>query len=87
MSDDSSDAQARDAGRRPPSAGADLIIPLMGSVFALYYFTTIWDSPWTAQVSAFFVGALLILFSTVTVMRILHQWRRGAIRLDFDALI
>ena len=27
------------------SLGGDLIIPVSGSIFALYYFTTIWNSP------------------------------------------
>jgi hypothetical protein len=87
MSDDSSSGRAHDAGRRPVSAGAELIIPVTGSAFALYYFTTIWNSPWTAQVSAFFIGSLLILFSSFVVARILLRRFRGDVRLDLDVLI
>lgn len=87
MSDDSSNGHAQDAGRRPVSAGAELIIPVTGSVFALYYFTTIWDSPWTAQVSAFFIGSLLILFSSIVVARVLLRRLRGEVRLDLDILL
>ena len=41
--------------------GGELIIPVAAVAFTLYYFSTIFDSPWTAQVSAFFVGTILIL--------------------------
>jgi hypothetical protein len=43
------------------SIGSDLVIPVAGLLFTLYYFSTIINSPWTAQVSAFFIGAILIL--------------------------
>lgn len=46
------------------SLGPDLIIPVAAILFTLYYFSTIIDSPWTAQVSAFFVGAILLALST-----------------------
>lgn len=49
-----------DQPQKRRSIGAELIIPIAGLVFTLYYFTTIYDSPWTAQVAAFFVGAILI---------------------------
>ncbi len=42
-------------------AGAELLIPAAALIFTLYYFWTIWNSPWTAQVSAFFIGTILIL--------------------------
>lgn len=41
-------------------AGGELVIPVAGLLFTIYYFSTILESPWTAQVSAFFVGAILI---------------------------
>lgn len=40
--------------------GSDLIIPVAALIFTLYYFSTIIHSPWTAQVSAFFIGSVLI---------------------------
>lgn len=58
------------------SLGPDLIIPVVAILFTLYYFSTIIDSPWTAQVSAFFVGAILLLLSTaflvVTGIRVIR---------------
>ncbi len=41
-------------------AGGELVIPVAGLLFAIYYISTILGTPWTAQVSAFFVGAILI---------------------------
>lgn len=56
--------------------GGDLVIPAAALAFTIYYFTTIWDSPWTAQVSAFFIGTVLIClivafvgFTTVSLVR------------------
>ncbi len=47
--------------RKKKGVGAELLIPLAALVFTLYYFSTIWNSPWTAQVSAFFIGTILIV--------------------------
>lgn len=51
--------------------GGELIIPALAVGFTLYYFSTIIDSPWTAQVNAFLVGTILLLvvgiFSVVVV--------------------
>ena len=47
--------------------GGELVIPVMAVVFTIYYFTTIWNSPWTAQVSAFFIGAILLLLVVIFI--------------------
>jgi hypothetical protein len=64
-------------------AGGELIVPIAGLAFTLYYFSTIIDSPWTAQVSAFFVGAILITLILVFLVKTAAEWRRGAV--DFRA--
>ena len=59
-------------GDKPVSLGGELIIPVLAIVFTLYYFSTVMDSPWTAQVNAFLVGSVLItviLIYFVTVAR------------------
>lgn len=78
-----------DGGDQPRkgSAGADFIIPVAGIAFALYYFSTIWNSPWTAQVSAFFVGTILILLSLGVIARTARDYGAGKARLDFHRLI
>lgn len=49
--------------------GAELLIPVAALIFTLYYFWTIWNSPWTAQVSAFFIGTILILLVVSFVLK------------------
>ncbi len=60
--------------KRP--VGGELIIPAAAIVFTGYYFTTIVDSPWTAQVSAFFVGTILVALSLMFFVRALAMVRR-----------
>lgn len=59
------------------SIGGDLIIPVAALGFTLYYFYTIYDSPWTAQVSAFFIGsiliALVIIFLIISIRSVLKR--------------
>ena len=62
------------AGDETPSTdkrhvGGELVIPIAGLAFTIYYFSTILDSPWTAQVSAFFVGAILIALITAFLIK------------------
>lgn len=49
--------------------GGELVIPVMAIAFTLYYFSTIWNSPWTAQVSAFLVGGILLLVCAIFLLR------------------
>lgn len=70
-----------------PSVGGELIIPTAGILFTLYYFSTITDAPWTAQVNAFFVGSILILLSAIFIALKMMELRRGSVRLSFRELI
>ena len=54
----SSDVSPEQENKR--QIGGELIIPIAALGFTLYYFSTIIDSPWTAQVNAFMVGSILI---------------------------
>lgn len=57
-------------------AGGELVIPMMAIAFAVYFFSTILESPWTAQVSAFLIGGILIalcLFFIAKTMLIVRQ--------------
>ena len=49
--------------------GGDLVIPVAALAFTLYYFSTIIDSPWTAQVSAVFIGAILIVLLLIFIIK------------------
>ncbi len=69
------------------STGADLIIPVAGIAFTLYYFSTIWNSPWSAQVSAFFVGGVLMLLSAIYFVIFVLQLREGDADFSFNKII
>lgn len=70
--------------RRP--IGGELILPVGGLLFTLYYFSTIIDSPWTAQVSAFFIGAILIALVLAFIAKVAALVMRGEATLGFGGL-
>jgi hypothetical protein len=69
------------------SIGSDLVIPVAGLLFTLYYFSTIINSPWTAQVSAFFIGAILILLIVIFFVKSAIAVRVGKADLRLDHLV
>ena len=66
--------------------GGELVIPVLSIVFTLYFFTTIWNSPWTAQVSAFFVGGILLLVCTIFIVQSIIWLRSGQGSMGFSNL-
>lgn len=73
--------------RRVKASGGELIIPIAGLIFTIYYFSTIWNSPWEAQVAAFFVGSILIVLILLFIAQTVGNLVRGKTRLDFSPLI
>ena len=71
--------------RRP--VGGDLIIPIAAVAFTLYYFTSIIDSPWEAQVNAFFVGSILIVLVLILLIKFGYELRSGEASLRLGGLI
>jgi len=71
----------------PRQAGGELIIPVLAFGFAVYYLTTIWNSPWTAQVNAFLVGSILIACIAVFAVRTARDRLAGTIRFGFADLV
>ncbi len=67
--------------------GGELVIPVAALIFTLYYFSTIYDSPWTAQVSAFFIGAILILLIAIFLVKSAIAWKAGEVGLGMDTLM
>lgn len=67
--------------------GGELVIPVAALIFTLYYFSTIYDSPWTAQVSAFFIGAILLVLIAVFLVKSVIAWKTGEVGLGMDTLI
>jgi hypothetical protein len=82
MNDGPSPAPATEKRAR----GGELVIPAAAVVFSLYYFSTILDSPWTAQVSAFFIGSVLIALSLAFMVRTWFEVRRGEADFRFTSL-
>jgi hypothetical protein len=76
---------SRDAGPQP--IGGQLIIPIAAIVFTLYYFWTILDAPWTAQVSAFFVGSVLLLLCIAFLVKQAFAVRHGRATLGLGELV
>jgi hypothetical protein len=66
--------------------GGELVIPVLAIVFTLYFFSTIWNSPWTAQVSAFAVGGILLLVCMIFILRSVFWLRAGDGSLGFANL-
>lgn len=66
--------------------GGELVIPVLAVAFTLYFFTTIWNSPWTAQVSAFLVGGVLLLVCAIFMVRCVIWISRGEGSLGFGNL-
>ncbi len=67
--------------------GGEMVIPLMAVAFTLYYFSTIWNSPWTAQVSAFLVGGILLLVCGIFLLRCVLWLARGEGTLGFSNVV
>jgi Tripartite tricarboxylate transporter TctB family len=74
-------------GGKKPSLGSDLIIPIAAILFTLYYFYSIIGTPWTAQVSAFFNGTILLTLCLVFIAGVVVKVVRGDASLRFDTLI
>jgi len=69
------------------SVGSELIIPIVALLFTIYYFYTIINAPWTAQVAAFLVGSVLIVLIGFFLVRCIRWVHRGEGALNFDTLI
>lgn len=72
------------AERKP--IGGELVIPVVAFIFTLYYFWTIVDVPWSAQVSAFFVGTILIGLICAFVFKCVGRIRSGEASLQIGPL-
>jgi len=67
--------------------GGELLLPAAAILFSVYYFTTITEVPFSAQVSALFVGSVLILLCFMLFLRTFFQVRRGEATLGIGSLI
>ena len=82
MSDD-----PKSNGREKKHVGGDFIIPVAGLIFISYYFSTIMNSPWYAQVSALFIGSVLIVVSVIFLAKTLLAIKRGEADFGLNRLV
>jgi len=68
-------------------AGGELVIPVMAVAFTIYFITTILDSPWTAQVSAFLIGGILIVLCLIFILKTALAVARGPASSGFGNLL
>ena len=62
------------------------MIPVAALAFTLYYFSTIIDSPWTAQVGAGLIGVILIALTLMFFVRSALALRAGKADLGMSTL-
>jgi len=79
------DDEPRDETAR--AVGGDLLLPSAAVAFTIYYFWSIWDSPWEAQVAAFLIGSILIFLVGVYLVRTLREVATGRAHLGLGPLI
>jgi len=80
-------ADKPDSDAKQKAVGGDLVIPVLAVVFTIYYFISIIDSPWTAQVGAVFVGSILILLCALFLAQTFWSLRAGRAALDWGKLV
>jgi hypothetical protein len=81
------DQQGSPDGGQRRAIGGDLIIPIAALAFTLYYFSSIIDSPWEAQVNALFVGSILIVLVAIQLVRMGRMLFSGEAGLGLGPLI
>lgn len=74
-------------GHEKKHAGGELIIPVVALLFTVYYLTTIWNSPWEAQVAAFLVASVLLALIVIYLIRTALELKAGKVSLAIGALI
>jgi hypothetical protein len=75
MAEPERDAARREAAPRP--AAAELILPLAAVAFTVYYFVTIWDLVWEAQVNGLLIGSALLALVAIYLVRTALDLARG----------
>ncbi len=84
MAASSAPEQSETREKRP--LGGDLVIPVAALAFTLYYFSTIINSPWTAQVGAGLIGVILITLTLIFIARTALALRAGEADLRMGTL-
>ncbi|WP_114965688.1 tripartite tricarboxylate transporter TctB family protein [Alkalilacustris brevis] len=67
--------------------GADLLIPVVGTLYAGYYVYSVWDFPPEAQRSGFFLAALLVGLCVILFLRTALLHFAGRAEWEFSSLL
>jgi len=73
------------AGKR--QIGGELIIPALALAFTVYYISTVINSPWSAKVNAYMIGAVLITVVVIFFALALREILRGRATLGASNLL
>ena len=76
-----------DAAPGVRSAGAELVIPVAGFAYAIYYVWSVWDFPLQAQISGMMLAGLLVVLSLIFFARTATALASGRARMDFSPLL
>lgn len=66
--------------------GADLVIPALALVFAVYFFISIADLAWEAKANGVLIGIILLILVALQLVRIGREVARGEADLRTDPL-
>lgn len=67
--------------------GSDLIIPVFGIAYAIYYVYSVWEFPPEAQRSGLFLAGLLVFLCVLFFLRLALTIMRGNAEFEFTALL
>jgi hypothetical protein len=73
--------------RRKRPLGQDLVIPLSGAAFAIYYLGTVWELPWQASSTGVFIISVMTVLLLLLAVRFAGELRRGEADLRFGDLV
>lgn len=73
--------------RKTASVGGELIIPVGGLLFAVYYLYSIRSLPWEAQINGFFISIVLLILAALFLVRTFGRLARGEVDLGFGPVV
>jgi hypothetical protein len=88
MTDPSKDQpdETAPASHEQARIGADLIYPLAGAAFGVYYLWSIAEIPWMAQFNGFFLVSILAVLIVLLILRNARDLTSGRARFSFADL-
>ena len=74
------------AEKKLTKKGDDLVFPIMALLFAIYYFYTIKDLSWEAQINGLMIGSILVVLVLIFLIRTGLEVIRGKASLKSKSL-